>query len=97
MQRAKMLDRCGRFLDPLAHAQLSECSPRLVRRAMQDLLDCTDALGVKAELRIQRTKINQRITDKLLLFRRHQSSITLRISAPGQPAGASTEIYFHLP
>jgi hypothetical protein len=42
---------------------------------MQDLLDLTDALGVQALLSLHRTKIHQRITDKLLLLRQHQPSI----------------------
>ena len=64
-----MLERCGRFLDPLAHAQLSERSPCVVQSAMQDLLDCTDALSVQTLLSLQRTKMHERITDKLLLLR----------------------------
>jgi len=38
---------------------------------MQDLLDCTDALGVQALLSLHRTKMHERITHKLLLLRRH--------------------------
>lgn len=70
-----MLERCGRFLDPLAHAQLSERSPCVVQGAMQDLLDRTDALRVQALLSLDRTKVHERITDKLLMLRRHQPSI----------------------
>ena len=70
-----MLERCGRLLDPLAHAQLSERSPCVVQGAMQGLLDCTDTLGVQALLSLHRTKMHERITDKLLLLRRHQPSI----------------------
>ena len=70
-----MLDRCGRFFDTLAHAQLSERSPCVVQGAVQDLLDFTDALGVQALLSLHRTKMHERITEKLLLLRRHQPSI----------------------
>jgi len=63
-----MLKRCGRFLDPLAHAQLSERSPCVVQGAMQDLLDCTHALGVQALFSLHRTKMHERITDDLLLI-----------------------------
>ena len=50
---------------------------------MQGLLDCTDALGVQALLSLDRTKMHERITDKLLLLRRHQPSIQyLGISPP---------------
>ena len=70
-----MLDRCGRFLDPLAYAQLPERSSCLVQGAMQDLLDCTDAFSVQALLSLHRTKMHERVTDKLLLLRCHQPSI----------------------
>jgi hypothetical protein len=70
-----MLERCGRFLDPLAHAQLSERSPCVVQGAMQDLLDRTDALRVQALLSLHRMKMHERITDKLLMLRRHEPSI----------------------
>ena len=63
-----MLEWCGRFFNPLAHSQLSERSPCVVQGAIQDLLDCTDALGVQALLSLHRTKMHERITDKLLLF-----------------------------
>jgi hypothetical protein len=68
-------DRCGRFLDALAHAQLSERSPCVIQGAMQDLLDLTDALGVQALLSLFGTKMHERITEKLLLLRRHRPSI----------------------
>jgi hypothetical protein len=42
---------------------------------MQELLDFTDALSVQALLSLHRTKMHERITEKLLLFRRHQASI----------------------
>jgi hypothetical protein len=42
---------------------------------MQDVLDYTDALRVQALLSLHRTKIHERITEKLLLLRRHQPSI----------------------
>jgi len=42
---------------------------------MQDFLDYTDGLGVQALLSLHRTKMHERITDKLLLLRRHQPSI----------------------
>ena len=42
---------------------------------MQDLLDFTDALSVQALLSLHRTKMDERITEKLLLLRRHQPSI----------------------
>ena len=42
---------------------------------MQDLLDYTDALSVEALLTLHWTKIHERITEKLLLLRRHQPSI----------------------
>jgi len=42
---------------------------------MPDLLDRTDALGVQPLLSLQRTKTHERITDNLLLLRRHQPSI----------------------
>jgi hypothetical protein len=70
-----MLDRSGRLLDPLANAQLSERSPCVVHGAMQDLLDCTQTLGVQALLRLHWPKMHERITDKLLLLRRHEPSI----------------------
>jgi hypothetical protein len=38
---------------------------------MQDLLDRTDSLGVQALLSLHRTKMHERITDKLILLRRH--------------------------
>lgn len=63
-----MIERYGRFLDPLADAQISERIPRLARCAMSDLLDRSDALGVQAQLRLYRTKLYERITDQLLLF-----------------------------
>jgi len=67
----RRLDRYGRFLDALAHAQLSERSPCVGQGAMQDLLDFTDALSVQALLSLHRTKMHERITEKLLLLRRH--------------------------
>jgi len=42
---------------------------------MQDLLDRTDALDVQARLCLDRTKMHECITDKLLLLGRHQPSI----------------------
>jgi hypothetical protein len=36
---------------------------------MQDLLDYTDALSVQALFSLHRTKIHERITEKLLLIR----------------------------
>jgi hypothetical protein len=45
---------------------------------MQDLLNLTDALSVQALLCLHRTKMHERITDKLLLLRRHQPSIRCR-------------------
>jgi hypothetical protein len=45
---------------------------------MQDLLNLTDALSVQALLGLDRTKMHERITDKLLLLRRHQPSIRCR-------------------
>ena len=71
----EMLEKCGGFLYALAHAEFPEHSPCVVQRAMQDLLDCTDALGVQALLGLHRTNMRERITDKLLLLRRHQPSI----------------------
>jgi hypothetical protein len=71
----KMLERCGRFLDPLARSQLPERSPRVVQGAMQDLLDRTHALDVQALLSLHRTKMHERITDELLSLRRHEPSI----------------------
>jgi hypothetical protein len=65
----KMLGRRGRFLDPLAHAQLSERSPCVIHGAVQDLLDCTDALSVQPLLSLHRTQMHERVTDKLLLLR----------------------------
>jgi hypothetical protein len=38
---------------------------------MQDLLDFTDAFSVQALLTVHRTKMHERITEKLLLLRRH--------------------------
>jgi hypothetical protein len=38
---------------------------------MQDLLDLTYALSVQALLSLDRTKMHERITEKLLLFGRH--------------------------
>ena len=67
----KLLDRSGRFLDALAHAQLSERSPCVGQGTMQDLLDFTNALSVQALLSLHRTKMHERITEKLLLLRRH--------------------------
>ena len=73
-----MFDRCGRFLDPPAHAQLSERSPCVVQGAMQDLLDCTDALSVQPLLSLHGTKVHERVTDLLFLLRRHSGmSITI--------------------
>ena len=42
---------------------------------MQDLLDFTDALSVQPLLGLHRTKMHQRITEKVLLLRRHQPSV----------------------
>ena len=42
---------------------------------MQDLLNLTDALSVQPLLDLHWTKMHERITDKLLLLRRHQPSI----------------------
>ena len=64
-----MLGRCGRFLDLLPYAQLSERSPCVVQGAIQDLLDYTDALSVEALLSLHGTKMHERITEKLLLLR----------------------------
>jgi hypothetical protein len=58
----KLLDRYGRFLDALAHAQFSERSPCVGQGAMEDLLDLTDALSVQALLSLHRTKNYERIT-----------------------------------
>ena len=73
--RVRIFDECGRFLDLLAHAQIIQCRACIVKRTLQDVLSDTDALGVQALLSLQRTKLHQRITDKLLLLRRHQPSI----------------------
>jgi hypothetical protein len=79
----ELLDRHGRFIDSLAEAQLSKRCPCIGQSAMQDLLDFTDALSVQALLRLHRTKMHERITDKLLLLRQHQPSIQcLGILAP---------------
>ncbi len=43
----RRIDRYGRFLDALAHAQLSERCPCVGQGAMQELLDSTDALSVQ--------------------------------------------------
>ena len=75
MRPVGILGRRGRFLDQLAHAQLAECSPCVIQGALQDPLDCANAFGVQALLSLHRTKMHERITDKLLLFRRHQPSI----------------------
>src|SRR5271170_7912157 len=48
---------------------------------MQDLLDFTDALSVQALLSLHRTKIHERVTEELLLLRRHRPSI----QCPGIP------------
>ena len=75
MRLVKLLDRCGRFLDALARAQPLERSPCVGQAAIQDLLDLTDALCVQALLSLNRTKMHERITEKLLLFRRHKPNI----------------------
>jgi hypothetical protein len=75
MRLVKLLDRYGRFLDAPAQAQLSERCPCVGQGAMQDLLDFTDALSVQALLSLHRTKIHERVTEELLLLRRHQPSI----------------------
>ena len=75
MRLVRIFKRYGRFLDPPAHAQIPKRQPCVVEGAMQDLLNCTDALCVQAQLSLHRTKTHQGITDKLLLFRRHQPSI----------------------
>ena len=49
---------------------------------MPDLLDCTNALGVQALLSLDWTKMHKRITDMLLLLRRHQPSITRTTEPP---------------
>src|ERR1700758_1632793 len=77
----KLLDRYGRFLDALAHAQLSKRCPCVGQGATQDLLNFTDALSVQALLSLHRTKIHERVTEKLLLLRRHRPSI----ECPGIP------------
>src|SRR5579863_7780841 len=77
----KLLDRYGRFLDALAHTQLSERCPCVGQGAMQDLLDFTDALSVQALLSLHRTKIHERVTEELFLLRRHRPSI----QCPGIP------------
>src|SRR5580704_11616072 len=77
----KLLDRYGRFLDALAHAQLSERCPCVGQGAMHDLLDFTDALSVQALLSLHRTKIHERVTEELFLLRRHRPSI----QCPGIP------------
>src|SRR5579883_1658543 len=71
----KVLNRYGRFLDALAHAQLSERCLCIGKGAMQDLLDFTDALSVQALLSLHRTKTHERVTEELFLLRRHRSSI----------------------
>ena len=83
MRLVNILDRYGGFLDQLSHAQLAECSTCVIQGAVQDLLDCADAFGVQALLSLHWTNIDERITDKLLLLRRHQSSLQyFRISPP---------------
>jgi hypothetical protein len=77
MQLVKMLDGCGRFLDPLAYAQITQRSSCVVHGAMQDVFNCADSLSVQALLRLQRTKLHKRITDELLLLRRHQPKYTI--------------------
>jgi hypothetical protein len=42
---------------------------------MENLLDYTDTLSVQALLSLHRTKMHERITEKLLLLRRHRPSI----------------------
>jgi hypothetical protein len=69
MRLVKTLDGRSCLLDPLAHAQLSERSPRVVQAAMQDLMDWTDTLSVQALFRLHRAATHQRVTDKLLLLR----------------------------
>jgi hypothetical protein len=69
VQLVKTLDGCSCLLDPLAHAQISERSPRFVQGAMQDLLDRTDALSVQALFSLHRAETHERVTDKLFLLR----------------------------
>jgi len=71
----KLFDRCSRFLDTFAQAQILERSPCVGHRAPQNLLDFTDTLRVQALLSLHGTKIHERITEKLLLFPRHSPSI----------------------
>jgi hypothetical protein len=73
----RLLDRYGRFLDTLSHAQLSERDPCVGQSAMEELLDFTDALSVQALLSLHWTKIHERIKENLLLLRRHQPSIPM--------------------
>jgi len=53
---------------------------------MQDLLDYSDALSVKALLCLHRTKIHERVTEELLLLRRHRPSIQCRPTTPATTA-----------
>jgi hypothetical protein len=71
----QIVDRRGRFLDPLAETQIPERKSRLVEGAMENLLDGTDALEVQSLFRLDRAKMHERITDKLFLRWRHQPSI----------------------
>ena len=71
MRLVKLLGRCGCFLDALAQAQLSERSPGVGQGTVQDLLDFTNTLSVQALFSLHGTKMHERITEKLLLLRRH--------------------------
>jgi len=65
----KVVHRCGRFLDLLPHAQLSERSSCVFQGAMQDLLDLADAHSVQALLSLHGAKTHECVTDMLLLLR----------------------------
>jgi len=56
---------------------------------MQDLLDCTDAFSVQALLSLHRTKMHERVTDKLLLLPCHQPSIQCFGISPAAPSSSA--------
>src|SRR5579862_1806665 len=53
----------------------------VIHRAVQDALDCPDALRVQALLRLNRTQVHERVTDFLLLLGRHAATSITAVSS----------------
>jgi hypothetical protein len=63
------------LLDASAHAEFTQYSSCLIDGALEQFLDCSDALGVQALLRFHRPEVHERVNELLLLFWRHHCQV----------------------